>query len=486
MTERIQISYDDLNDSRIDEMIERERAIRTIAERAKVGFVRKFFFSSLFYTSIVGALGGLLGWAIIEPFFEDLTVLTGTVKESFSQRAFYGCEQCKKIRSFDVDAAGNGTCPGCQKTLHVPADLPVRGMLRLEKTNVYLVPGATKLVQAGEPRTLRSADEIKPGAKVRIRAEILDEQELFETPSAIAVRVEIDPPSTPGGDPGEPDLAAIARQTHWAGLLFFAVVGGMIALMVGATEGIASLNLWHALVSGGIGLAVGFIGGLVGILPAGMIYSASNVLTSTLVGPGGFFTIHDIHGAALFAQIVGRSLAWGAVGAALALGQGIAMRSKKLVINGLLGGALGGLFGGLLFDPIAKLSGEEGAELSRCIGFMTVGLLIGLFIGIVEQLSKEAWLLMRTGLLAGKQFVIHRSPTTIGSSAHCDIYLFKDPQVKPEHARLTRIGRAYELEDLNIPSQTLINGAPAQKRILRDGDRITIGSTLLEYRSREK
>jgi hypothetical protein len=482
VSNRIQIDYDDLNDPRIDEMIERERAIRAVAARMQVGFVRKFFFSSVFYTAIVGAIGGFLGWAILEPFLEDRTTISGTVKEVSTRSALFDCDKCEGVSVIDVDAAGKGACPGC-KSEGIPR---IRGMIRLEKTIVFLLPGATRLVRHGESQPLESAEQIAPGSTVRIRVEIIDGQETLKTPSVIAYRVDVDPPPAPGGEVGEPDLAVLAKQSRWASMLFFAVVGGMIALMVGATEGVASLNFWHAIVGGGIGLGIGFAGGLVGILPAGMIYMASNKLTAQLAGPAGFTTIHDIHGAALFSQIVGRSLAWGAVGAALALGQGVAMRSKKLIINGLLGGALGGLFGGLLFDPICKLSGQEGAELSRCIGLLTVGLLIGLFIGIVEQLSKEAWLLMRTGILTGKQFVIHRSPTTIGSSAQCDIFLFKDPLVQPEHARLTRIGRAYELEDLNTPSRTTVNGQPVEKRILRDGDRIAIGNSLLEYRSREK
>ncbi len=53
-----------------------------------------------------------------------------------------------------------------------------------------------------------------------------------------------------------------------------------------------------------------------------------------------------------------------------------------------------------------------------------------------------------------------------------------------EHARLVRVGRAYEIEDLSSPGGTLVNGSPVQRRILRDGDQITIGSTTLEYRSR--
>ena len=35
---------------------------------------------------------------------------------------------------------------------------------------------------------------------------------------------------------------------------------------------------------------------------------------------------------------------------------------------------------------------------------------------------------MKEGLIAGKQFVLYRDPTYIGSAPNCHVYLFKDPQ----------------------------------------------------------
>ena len=47
-----------------------------------------------------------------------------------------------------------------------------------------------------------------------------------------------------------------------------------------------------------------------------------------------------------------------------------------------------------------------------------------------------------------------------------------------------RVGHGFEIADLETKSGTLVNGVRAPRRILRDGDTITIGSTELEYRSR--
>lgn len=454
-------------------MVERERAIREIAARAEpVSPLRRFFFSSIFYTAMVGAIGAWIGWALLEPFFEDVTTITGRIEQTFPDRTVAACETCQKLVPLD---AGEGGCPVCGNSLKsIPA---IRGMLQLSRTELYLVPGTTRVLRRGRQRVSQSIDVFEVGQRIRARAQPMHGQ------SALALKVEIDPPMGDKKDPGEPNLEVISKQTNTTGLFWFAVIGGLVALMVSSAEGAASMNLRQSLVSGGIGLGIGFAGGLVGLLPAGLIYAVADRFVSGAAGGKTFFTIHDMHGSLFFAQIARRSVAWGAVGLALALGQGVARRSKKLIINGLIGGCLGGLFGGMLFDPIAKLAGDEGAELSRCIGFTTVGLMIGFFIGLVEQLSKEAWLLLRTGPLAGKQFVVHKSPTTIGGSSQCDVYLFKDSTVGAQHAQLTRVGRSYEIADLGAPAGTLVNGTPVQKHILRDGDLIAIGSTLLEYKS---
>src|SRR5260221_363585 len=83
-----------------------------------------------------------------------------------------------------------------------------------------------------------------------------------------------------------------------------------------------------------------------------------------------------------------------------------ALRSKKLFMNGLIGGTVGGLIGGLLFDPINRMFSGDSAALSRAIGFMVIGLVTGLMVGIVELIARDAWLKMLAGPLAGKEFVL--------------------------------------------------------------------------------
>ena len=61
-------------------------------------------------------------------------------------------------------------------------------------------------------------------------------------------------------------------------------------------------------------------------------------------------------GIALLMLMMGRAAAWAVAAIPAGIGQGIALREKKVILNGIVGGVLGGLVGGLLFDPIALYS----------------------------------------------------------------------------------------------------------------------------------
>jgi hypothetical protein len=187
-------------------------------------------------------------------------------------------------------------------------------------------------------------------------------------------------------------------------------------------------------------------------------------------------------GFALLIFMMGRATAWAIAALPAGIGQGIALRERKVLLNGLLGGVLGGLLGGLLFDPISMLTETTTvAYLSRGVGFTVIGFMVGLFVGLVEQWTKTAWLLMRAGPLAGKQFVLHRDPTVLGSSPKADIYLFKDPAIEPQHALIHNRGGRFEIEDCQSRDGTYVNGEPVTRRFLQAGDQIVLGKTVLEF-----
>ena len=277
-----------------------------------------------------------------------------------------------------------------------------------------------------------------------------------------------------------------------AGASFIAVllllsVGGLTGLMIGCMEGILARNFFRALKAGGLGFLVGVGGGIASAMVAGLLFQFIDPLGTAIVGreaaenPGAYLS-------GFLLLVIRRSLIWALLCMAVGLGPGIALKSKKLAMNGFFGGLIGGAIGGFLFDPINYIvSGGTfmfGAEVSRAIGFSVVGGCAGLMIGLVEMLSKEAWLVMTEGPLKGKQFIIYKDPTVIGSSPRSEIYLFKDPSIEPAHAVIHTIRDGYEIEDRDTPDGTWINGQRFKRKRLMTGDEIRIGKTRFTYSER--
>lgn len=266
-------------------------------------------------------------------------------------------------------------------------------------------------------------------------------------------------------------------------LLLFPTVAGFIGMFLGAAEGAMCRNLSRALMSALVGLGVGFAGGLVSIFAGGCIFAIMIQVSAAFAKPDA----QTLTGFSFLVFMMGRAAAWAVAAIPAGIGQGIALREKKVVLNGLLGGVLGGLLGGLLFDPINFLiTGQDnGAGASRAVGFTVIGILVGLFVGLVEQWTKTAWLWMKAGPLAGKQFVLHRNPTVLGSSPKADVYLFKDEAIEPRHALIHNRGGRFEIQDCDTPDGTYVNGIPIRSHILQSGDQIVLGKTVLEFSLRE-
>jgi DNA-binding winged helix-turn-helix (wHTH) protein len=75
---------------------------------------------------------------------------------------------------------------------------------------------------------------------------------------------------------------------------------------------------------------------------------------------------------------------------------------------------------------------------------------------------------LREEPLVGEQAILGRAP-------ECDIVV-AGRLVSRQHARITRAGRVYTLEDLGSHNGTTVNGQPLDgPRVLRDGDRIELG-----------
>ena len=82
--------------------------------------------------------------------------------------------------------------------------------------------------------------------------------------------------------------------------------------------------------------------------------------------------------------------------------------------------------------------------------------------------------------LNGKNHAVEKPTVVLGRSKDCDIRL-DDPNVSRRHAEVRQEGTAYWLVDLDSTNGTSVNGRRQQRARLESGDRITLGSTELEF-----
>jgi hypothetical protein len=81
----------------------------------------------------------------------------------------------------------------------------------------------------------------------------------------------------------------------------------------------------------------------------------------------------------------------------------------------------------------------------------------------------------------GTKHELDEGSAVIGRSKDCDIQI-PDPNVSRRHAEVRQEGAAYWVVDLDSTNGTEVNGRPQKRAKLRQGDRITLGSTELVFR----
>ncbi len=447
--DKIVIGHDDLADPRVDEVLSQQLSFGMGAPREAVADREtSLLHRPWFALMLAGALGAFLAWALLEPFFDDGVTFRGRV-----------------TRVAPDEGASLG--PAGQ----------VRGVAEVANITVWTLEGRRPVERAGERL---GVEALREGDVVEVRGEPLG------AGVVLAFDVEVRPGDTTAY--GVPDLEALGWRSTLVGFATFPVIAAIVGLFIGAADGLLSRALQRAALCGLVGLGCGLGLGLVADVFAQVLYAIGSAIVSN-VDRG---SIGRMSTGAFLMQMTSRGLAWAFAGAAMGLGQGIALRSWKLLLNGLLGGVAGALLGGLLFDPIdfllkgGDLAASGGAEVSRGVGFTLIGASTGFMIGVVELLAREAWCKMLTGPLAGKEFVLYRDPTVIGSSPKADIFLFKDPEVEPQHALVHTLGEGYELEDKGGGAGTWVNGKRVRRQRLANGDQIRIGKTVLAFSVKEE
>jgi len=176
------------------------------------------------------------------------------------------------------------------------------------------------------------------------------------------------------------------------------------------------------------------------------------------------------------------SAVWVALGLSLGLASGLVMWNWKKLGIGLLGGLAGGAIGGALLGPMQRWTHDP--QIARLVALVVIGVVAGASTGLIEHATRSGWLKVTTGIIAGKQFIVYRNPTYIGSSPDCQIYLFKDPKVGKRHAAVHITPAGIELENLPLGISTMVNGRAIDRVPLKNGDRIAIGATQFVFQEK--
>jgi hypothetical protein len=191
-------------------------------------------------------------------------------------------------------------------------------------------------------------------------------------------------------------------------------------------------------------------------------------------------------------------LPWAIMGALIGAGAGVgdlgfaALRGHNLVMsilkirNGIIGGVVGGLAGGgavlglRVLWPLMGIQPTEDLWTTTAAEQATYGGGVGLGVGLVQLLLKQAWLRVESVLGGGSNIPLSRAETSLGSAA--EIELYPDAEVERVHASIRRSGSEYILSDTGTAAGTHVNDRRIDSPVaLSSGDLIRIGRNTLLF-----
>ena len=265
-------------------------------------------------------------------------------------------------------------------------------------------------------------------------------------------------------------------------LLYGAIFGLLLGLLLAVVDSLALGSRRRVSETLALGAAIGAVGGWFGLWLGQSVYGI-------IVGSGG----NEITNAGrFFVLLVGRALGYAFIGASVGAAQGVVSRSAVIARQGAFGGLLGGFLGGTAFE-IGNGLGFPSA-FSRLLALAATGALAGFFVGIVQNLLKQAWIRVVLGRNEGKEYLISKPVTTIGRSELADIGLFGDPSIAPTHAAIESLPaqNRHRLRAVMEPNKRgaeyappLVNGQPvAGEQWLVDGDTLQIGKRTLVFQEK--
>jgi hypothetical protein len=190
----------------------------------------------------------------------------------------------------------------------------------------------------------------------------------------------------------------------------------------------------------------------------------------------------------LLGTVLTRGLGFMFLGLAVGLSEGIAARSLGKLSYGTMGGTLGGFFGGCLFGFVYLITLRQGGNpaFAGAAGFVIMGACIGSLSALVQGVFQPASVKVLRGWQEGREYPLDKPDSLLGRDEHADIALFRDMKVEKKHAIIQREGARYLLLNNGSPAEwTRVNEvAVPQLCELHDGDRIQLGNVVLRFQLR--
>ncbi|MBA7652298.1 hypothetical protein ES703_60128 [subsurface metagenome] len=258
-------------------------------------------------------------------------------------------------------------------------------------------------------------------------------------------------------------------------LLFNIALGITVGLFMGACFGTSEGIIAASKVKIRTGIATGVIAGIIGGIIGFVAGQAALLFLGTT-----FF--HSTYGFQKIGFPVSKAVGWATFGMCAGMAHGIRRQAGSKIRNGIIGGFIGGFLGGLAVEYIKVLS--PGNVYARLVGLMVLGLLIGIFYGIIENKLAKASLLLLNGKYKDREFLLTQRLTNIGRSPKTEVGLSGYNNVADVHTIIKKEKDDFVLTDAGSKNGTLINDDKTGRVKLRNGDVIRIGDAQFIFRKK--
>jgi hypothetical protein len=261
-----------------------------------------------------------------------------------------------------------------------------------------------------------------------------------------------------------------AAPKWWMGVVTAALCGSLIGGGLNFLAGLVSGSLVRALPRLGLGLGAGFVSGALG----------------GLLGSGLYALIEAIAPTVAVIRLFGLMIGWTVMGGCIGVVEGLYDLNFRKIRNGVIGGAVGGLTGGFLFGVFTLILRSPMS--SRAVAFVILGMCIGLAIGLAQVVLRDAWLTVEEGFRPGRQLLLSRLETFLGTSEKAQLIFIAvgAKGVEPLHVCVARLpDGTYEVRDNGSRTGTFVN----EQRIegsapLRNQDVIRLGINKVRFNER--